>query len=205
MNIDISRFELCAFRQRLCSELRFERSQTIYFVGKKNEELEIIAGVGKANRGKSLTLHITEMTIHLSHHWNIDRRAFPDVERFRLRCLLRELIGPRGLLIKSLLQNKSRRLIKCAGGNEIANPVTGLIGDPFIDVLRGPGGIGSEIDWLKCRPVILFNKRQKSLAKIVSFLTKEPIGDTQRNRFARAAESFRLFYEFGRPRAHFFE
>src|SRR4029453_1032779 len=97
MKIDIARFELCAFRQRICSELRFERRQTIYFVGKKNEELEIIARVGKANRGKSLTLRVTEMTIHLSHHWNIARRASPDAERFRLRCLLRERIGPRRL------------------------------------------------------------------------------------------------------------
>src|SRR5439155_27370669 len=97
MKIGFALFELCAFRQRFCSELRFERVQAIYFVGKKNEELEIVAGVGKANRGKSLALRVTEMPIHLSHHWNIEGRASPKVERLRLRCLLGEWIGPRCL------------------------------------------------------------------------------------------------------------
>src|SRR6266508_841835 len=149
MKINIARFELCAFRQHLCSQFRFERAQTIYLVGKKNEELEIIADVGKANGNESLALRVAEMPIHLPHHRNIDRSASRNVKRLRRRRLLRKWIGPRRLEIKRIREDEPCRLIQCAGGNEIANPVTSLIGDPFIDVLGGSGDVGNEIDWLK--------------------------------------------------------
>ena len=62
-----------------------------------------------------------------------------------------------------------------------------------------------EIEKLKRRTEVLFHKRQKRLAKVVSFLRKEPVGDAECNRFAGTAESFGFFYEFGRLHAHLFQ
>src|SRR5439155_19718157 len=40
---------------------------------------------------------------------------------------------------------------------------------------------------------------------MITLLRKEPVGDVQRDRFARAAELFRFFYEFSCLRAHLSE
>src|SRR5438094_6988988 len=53
--------------------------------------------------------------------------------------------------------------------------------------------------------IILFHKRKKLLAKIVTLLGKQPIGDRERDRLARAAESFGFFYELCRLHAHLFK
>ena len=79
MQIDFLRFELCAFCQNVLSELRFQRAQTIYVVGKKNEKLEIVAGIRKADGGKAFALGVTK-SCRLPHHRKIDRRAAADVE-----------------------------------------------------------------------------------------------------------------------------
>src|SRR5205814_9355993 len=97
MKIDfLSRFELCAFCQHACSQLRFERAQTIYVVRKKDEELKIVANVGNAYRDESLALGETKWRL-LSHRWNIDRCSAVNMKRFRLRCLLGKWISPRRL------------------------------------------------------------------------------------------------------------
>src|SRR5207249_8923652 len=75
MKIDfLPRFELCTFCQHACSQLRFERAQTIYVVRKKDQELKIVTNVGKAYRDESLALGKTKWRL-LSHGWKIDRRA----------------------------------------------------------------------------------------------------------------------------------
>src|SRR6266480_7461795 len=90
MKIDfLSRFELCTFRQHACSQLRFERAQTIYVVGNKNEELKIVANVGKAYRDESLALGETKRRL-LIHRWNIDGRAPANMKWLGLCCLFRK-------------------------------------------------------------------------------------------------------------------
>src|SRR5437762_7500691 len=80
-----------------------------------------------------------------------------------------------------------------------------LIGDPVIDMLRCSGGVRNKIEKFKRRAVILFHKRKKRLAKVVTLLGKQPIGDRERDRLARAAESFGFFYKVRRLYAHFFK
>src|SRR5207244_8841443 len=66
-------------------------------------------------------------------------------------------------------------------------------------------GIYSEIDRLKGSPEVLFDQGQKILAKIVVLLSKESVGDIQRDRFARAAKFLGFLHQFGCLRAHFFQ
>src|SRR4029450_13995406 len=84
MQIDVLLFEFCAFRQKVRGELRFQCTQTIYVAGKKNEKLEIVAGVGNADRGEAFAPGVTKSR-RFPHHRNIDRRAAADVECSRLR------------------------------------------------------------------------------------------------------------------------
>src|SRR5436190_23564372 len=95
MKIDFfSRYELRAFRQSLAGQLRFERVQTIYVVGKKNDEMEITAGVREAHSRESVVLRITEILISFSHHRDVNRCATVNMKRLRLRCVLGKWIGP---------------------------------------------------------------------------------------------------------------
>src|SRR5215471_10665203 len=79
MQIDILGFESRALCQNFCGELRFQRMQTIYFVGKKNEKLEIVANIRKADCSEALALEVTKSR-GFSHHRNIYRAAAADVE-----------------------------------------------------------------------------------------------------------------------------
>src|SRR5205809_6861326 len=79
-----------------------------------------------------------------------------------------------------------------------------LVGDPVIDMLRCSGGVRNKIKRFKGRAVVLFHKRKKRLAKVVTLLRKQPIGDRERDRLARAAESVAFFYELCRLHAHRF-
>src|SRR5919198_2463174 len=74
MQIDILRLELCAFCQNVRCDLRFHCTQTIYLVGKKNEKLEIIAGIGNADCGEPLALGVTK-SCGFPHRRKIDRRT----------------------------------------------------------------------------------------------------------------------------------
>src|SRR5437016_11479104 len=80
-----------------------------------------------------------------------------------------------------------------------------LVRDPFVDALRSCRGIGNEIDRLKCPAEILFHQRQKSLAKRIALLCKQPVRDVQRDRFTRPTKSFGLFYKLSRLRTHLFQ
>src|SRR5439155_24020150 len=100
MKIDfLPRFELCTFCQHACGQLRFERAQTIYVIGKKDEELKIVANVGKAYRDESLALGKTKRC-RLSHRWNIDGRAAANMKCLGLCCFFRKCISPGLLWIK---------------------------------------------------------------------------------------------------------
>src|SRR6266487_3020802 len=100
-----------------------------------------------------------------------------NMERFWPGCLLGKWVCPRRLEIKCVRQDEPGCLVQRTRRNQVANPAASLIGDPFIDVLRGSGRIVDEIEKLKRRTEILFHQRQKRLAKVVSFLRKEPVGD----------------------------
>src|SRR5206468_10168107 len=84
-------------------------------------------------------------------------------------------------------------------------PIMRLVGDPVIDMLRCSGGVRNKIKRSKGRAVILFHKPKKRLAKIVTLLGKQPIGDRERERLARPAESFGFFYKLCRLHAHLFK
>src|SRR5437016_2296884 len=73
MKINVARLEFCASGQHVAGQLRFESVQTLYVVGEKNEELEIIPDVGEAHSGKSFALRVAEMFIGLPHHRYIYR------------------------------------------------------------------------------------------------------------------------------------
>src|SRR5207247_3829023 len=72
-------------------------------------------------------------------------------------------------------------------------------------MLRCPGSIRNKIERFKRRAVILFCERQAILTKVVTLLRKQPIGDRERDWFARAAESFGFFYALCRLHAHPFK
>src|SRR5437868_10873909 len=105
---------------------------------------------------------------------------------FRLRRLVGKWIRPRRFEIKRVSQHEPCQFIQCVRRNEITNLVARLICHPFVDVLGSSCGIYSEIDRLKGSPEVLFDQRQKILAKIVVSLSKESVGDIQCDRFARA-------------------
>src|SRR5262249_548656 len=74
MEIDVLCFELCALRQNVRGELRFQRTQTIYVVGKKDEKLKIVAGIRKTDSGEAFLLGVTKPR-RFPHRRNIDRCA----------------------------------------------------------------------------------------------------------------------------------
>src|SRR6266545_1927253 len=170
------RFELCAFCQNVRGELRFQCTQTIYLVGKKNKTLEIVASIRKADGGKALALGITK-SCRLPHHRKIDRRAAANMEWFRLCCFLGKWIRPRCFEIKRVRQDEPRQFIQCVRRYEIMNLVARLVCHPLVDVLCRCRGISNEIERLKFSAVVLFYQRQKILTKIVVFLSKETVGD----------------------------
>src|SRR4029453_3207437 len=108
--IHIARFELCALRQQLAGQLRFQRVQTIHVVGKKNEELELAADVREAYRCKSVALPITEILVFFPHHPHIDGRLSVNVEWLRPRCSVEEWICPWRFQINCVRQDKARCL-----------------------------------------------------------------------------------------------
>ena len=110
MQIDIALFELCALCKQLGRELGFERAQTVYVIRKKNEKLEITASVRKCHSRKPFALCIAEIPRRV-HHWNIDRHAPADMERFRLRCLIRKWIRPWRFEIKRVCEDESGQFI----------------------------------------------------------------------------------------------
>src|SRR5437762_11657300 len=145
------------------------------------------------------------MPIHFPHHWNVNRRSAMNVKWLRLCCVVRKWIGPRGFKVKCVCQDEARHCIKCTPGNEIADSVMRLIGDPLVDMPRSSRSVGHEIERLKGRAEILLHQRQETLAKVVSLLRKEPVSNAEYDRFSWATESFGLLHKFGRLRAHFFQ
>src|SRR5882724_12333348 len=72
-------------------------------------------------------------------------------------------------------------------------------------MLRCSGGIRNKIERFKRRTVILFYKCQESLAEFIALWRKQPIGNRERDRFARAAESLGFLYKIRCLHAHLFQ
>src|SRR5215471_2765705 len=154
MEIDVALFEFCAAGEDICGQFRFEVAQTIYFVRKENDELQVVARVRQAYDSESFASCVTEIRSP-SHHRNIDRCAANE-ERLGLSRGLGKLVRPRCFQVKSVRQDKSRCFVQRACGNQIANSIAGLVCDPFVDTLCGHRGISSEIEGLEPAAEILF-------------------------------------------------
>src|SRR6476660_6572647 len=155
MKIDVARLEFCATSQHLAAELGFDRAQTIYLSGKKDEQLQIVADIRKTYDRVSIAFRVTESLVRLSHCRNINRSSTANVEWLRLCCVLGKFTGQWGFQIKRVRQDEPGCLTQRSLGNQIANPVACLVCDPFVNVLRSCPGISNEIERLKCRAVIV--------------------------------------------------
>src|SRR5207244_10309308 len=151
-------------------ELRFHCAEAIHLVWKKDEKLEIVAGIRKAHGGKALALGVTK-SCRLSHHQKIYRRAAANMKWFRLRCFLGKRIRPGCFEIKGVRQDEPRQFVQCVCRNEITNLVAGLVCHPLVDVLCRYRGTSNEIERLKFGAVVLFYQGQKILTEIVVFLS----------------------------------
>ena len=205
MKIDVARLEFCATSQRLGGELGFDRAQTIYLSWNKDEQLQIVADIRKTHDRVSIAFRVTEVVIRLSHRRNINGRSTANVEWLRLCPVLGKFTGPRGLQIKRVRQDEPGCLTQRSLGNQIANPVVCLVGDPFVNLLRSSPGVSNEIKRLKCRAVIVCQVHQKSRAKRISLLSEKPVGGVQRDRVTGASRFLRLFHLFSRLCAHLFK
>ena len=130
----------------------------MYLVGKKNEKLQVVACVEKTHDRESFAPCVTEVITSFLHHRDIQRGTAVNEERLSLRRILGELTRPWRFQIKRVRQDETGCFIKRSCGNQIANPLTRLVCDPFIDALRGYCRIGNEIDRLKRPAEILFHQ-----------------------------------------------
>src|SRR6516165_10359441 len=156
MKIDVALFEFCAVGEDIGAEFRFEIAQAVYVVRKKNDELQVVACVGKGYDRESFASCVTEIR-SFSHHWNIDRCAANE-EWLGLRRVLGKLIRPRRFQVKGVRQDESRCFVQRASRNQIANSVASLVCHPLVDALRGRRGIRSEIERLESATEILFHQ-----------------------------------------------
>src|SRR5262249_12962476 len=104
-------------------------------------------------------------------------------ERFRFGCSGLKCVRPGCFKVKGVSQDEA-----CIGGQRItrdegAEKLSCLFKDPGVDFFPPAPFILFEIHLLPRRAIMIFHQIEKSLAKLVSFLSEQSIGNGEGDRF----------------------
>jgi len=168
-------------QERLRRQLRFQLAEAVVGAGQDHDHGQVLAPVGQPQDLGAVDLAVAE-AVGLPHQRGLDGRAGGQVERRRTGGGLVEARLPAALEVDRVAEDQPGGGGHGAGGEQVLDPLPGLVADPAVDAQAGGFRLSLEVDAERLGLVVASGGVEKLCAQREILLEPEGVGDGQLER-----------------------